>query len=219
MTQAAGGCIARVGEGLTAALGLARIERLETGLGHIDLAAHLQHLGPAFALQPERHIADGAHIAADILAGAAVATGGATHQLAVFVAQADRQTIELGLAAVRHLGAAAEQITAWQVEALAYAAIKVQQVIIVKGVAKTQHRHFVTHLAKGAQRLAAHPLGRRLRGHQFRMRRLQRLQLTEQAVVLGIRNTRLIQHVITVVVRIQLIAQCGYTLGGVTHCK
>ena len=75
----------------------------------------------------------------------------------------------------------------------------------------------MAHLAEGAERLATDALGRRLRRHQLRMLGLQGLQLTEQAVVLGVRHARLVQYVIAVVVLIQFGTKCGNALGGVGH--
>src|SRR5690606_18810556 len=85
LAQAAGGGVARVGEGLAARFQLAGIEGLEAGLGHVDLAAHLQHRRPALAVQLQRNVAHGAHVGADVLADTAVTTGGAAHQHAVLV--------------------------------------------------------------------------------------------------------------------------------------
>ncbi|MCY1518671.1 hypothetical protein D9M68_533940 [compost metagenome] len=214
LAQAAGSGIARVGEGLATAFRLARIELVKTGLGHEDLATHLQQCWPAFALQPERHVADGAHIGADVLANAAVTAGGATHQLTVLVQQADRQAIQLGLAAVLHLGASAEQVAASQAQSASNAAIEGTQVLLLEGVAQAEHGHLMAHLAERAEGLAAYPLGRRVGGHQLRMLGLQGLQLAEQAVVLGVGHAGLVQHVVAVVVRIQLGTQFEDAFGG-----
>src|SRR5690606_37993530 len=133
LTQAAGSRVARVGEGLAANLGLACVELLEAGLGHEHLTAHFQYLRPALALQLERHVTDGAHVAGDVLARAAVAAGSAAHQLAVLVAQADGQAIELGFAAVFDFGTAAEQITTRHAEAILHAAVEGAQIVLLEG--------------------------------------------------------------------------------------
>ncbi|MNV75175.1 hypothetical protein D3C71_1684490 [compost metagenome] len=72
----------------------------------------------------------------------------------------------------------------------------------------------MAHLAERAEGLAAYPLGRRVGGHQLRMLGLQGLQLAEQAVVLGIGHAGLVQHVVAVVVRIQLGTQFQDAFGG-----
>ncbi|MNR01404.1 hypothetical protein D3C85_1172080 [compost metagenome] len=134
--------------------------------------------------------------------------------MTVLVQQADRQAIELRLAAVLHLGTAAEQIAASQAEATPYAAIEGPQVLLLEGVAQAEHGHLVAHLAEGAEGFAADPLGRRVRGHQLRVLGLQGLQLAEQAVVLGVGHAGLVQHVVAVVVRIQLGPQFQDAFGG-----
>ncbi|MCY1519297.1 hypothetical protein D9M68_540470 [compost metagenome] len=160
LTQAAGSGIARIGEGLAAAFQLPGVKGLEAGLGHVHLATHFEHAWPATALQLERDVADGAHIDADVLASAAVATGGAAHQQTIPIQQADRQAIELGLAAVLDLGTITEQIAGRQIQAFAHAAVEIEQVGLFEGVAEAEHRHFVPDLAESRQRHTADALGR-----------------------------------------------------------
>ncbi|OHC26690.1 MAG: hypothetical protein A2Y50_08640 [Pseudomonadales bacterium RIFCSPLOWO2_12_59_9] len=96
-----------------------------------------------------------------------------------------------------------------------HTAVKIQQIAFLKGIAQTEHRHFMLDLAKGTERRTANPLSRRIDSDQRWMLGLQRLQFAEQTVVLGIWNARLVQHVVTVVVPIQLGAQFEDALGGV----
>ena len=63
------------------------------------------------------------------------------------------------------------------------------------------------HLGKAGQRCRAHPLGRRVGRDQLRVRRLQCLQLTQQPVILRIRNRWLIEHIVIVVVLLDGLAQ------------
>ena len=170
-------------------------------------------------MQFERHVANGAHVAADVLTSSAIATGRTTHQQTVLVQQADGQAIELGFAAVLHFGATAEQVTGRQLQPFTHAAVEVQQVAFLEGVAQAEHWHFMPHLTESTERCAADPLSRRIRRDQLRMRRLQRFQFVVQAVVFGIRNARLIQYVVTVTVQIQIRAQCKDAggSGGVGH--
>ncbi|MCY1519298.1 hypothetical protein D9M68_540480 [compost metagenome] len=51
----------------------------------------------------------------------------------------------------------------------------------------------------------------------MRMFGLQGFQLMEQAVVLGVRDTRLVEYVVAIVVRIQLATKFEDALGGVGH--
>ncbi|MNZ54724.1 hypothetical protein D3C78_726350 [compost metagenome] len=218
LAQAAGGGIARIGEGLAAGLDGPRIQRLEAGARHEHLAAHLQHARPALAVQAQGDVAHGAHIAADVLTGTAVATGGATHQHTVLVEQADRQAVELGLAGVFHQGAGAEQVAGRQqlAQPLAYPTVEVAQVVFREGVAEAEHGNLVAHLAERTERLGADALGRRVAADQLGMRLLQRLQFLEQAIVFGIRHARLVEHVVAIVVLVDGDTQLLDALGGST---
>ncbi len=207
LAQAASSGVARVGEGLAADFQLAGVEPLETGLGHEHFAAYFQQLWPALALQLERDIAHGAHIDADVFARGPVAACGTAHQCTVAVQQADRQAVQLGLAAVLHLAAFAKQIPGRQVQPFCYTAVKLAQVVFFEGIAQAEHGHFVTHLSEGRQCGTAHPLRRRIGRDQMRVFCLKGLEFVEQAVVLGIRDARLVQNVIAVVVLIQLCTQ------------
>ena len=126
-------------------------------------------------MQLQGNVAHGAHVGADVLADAAIAPGGAAHQHTILVEQADRQAIELGFAAVVDLRAATEQIACRQVQAFAHAAIEIEQVLLLEGVAQAEHGNFVTDLAERRQRFAADPLGGRLGGDQFGVFGLQGL--------------------------------------------
>jgi len=62
-------------------------------------------------------------------------------------------------------------------------------------------------LGERRQRRTADPLRRRIARDQVRMLGFQGLELMEQTVVLGVRNARLVEDVVTVVVLIQFSAQ------------
>ncbi|MNI17184.1 hypothetical protein D3C73_705460 [compost metagenome] len=204
LPQAARRCVARIGESLAADFQLRGVEPLETGLGHEHFAAHFQGRRPAGAVQLERNVAYGAHVDADVFAGGAIAAGRAAHQHAILIQQADGQAIELGLTAIFNGCAATEQVARRQVQAFGHPAVELTHVGFFEGVAEAEHRHFVTHLGERRQRRAAHSLGRRIAGDQFRIGGFKRFELVEQPIVLGVGNARLIQHVIAIVVLIQL---------------
>ncbi|MNY09215.1 hypothetical protein D3C86_1421210 [compost metagenome] len=207
LAQTARRRVTRVGEGLAADFQLRGVEPLETGLGHEHFAAHFQGRRPAGAVQLERDVAYGAHVDADVFASGAVAAGRAAHQDAILIQQADGQAIELGLTAVLDCRAATEQVTGRQVQAFGHPAVELTHVGFFEGVAEAEHRNFMTHLGKRRQRRTAHSLRWRVAGDQFGIGRFQSLELVEQAVVLGVRNARLVEHVVTIVVLIQLSAQ------------
>jgi hypothetical protein len=94
-----------------------------------------------------------------------------------------------------------------QVETFRYPAIELAHVAFFEGVAEAEHRHFVAHLGERRQRRAADALGRRVAGDQLGMGGFKGLEFMEQTIVFDVRNARLVQHVVTVVVLIQLSAQ------------
>src|SRR5690606_3223343 len=96
LAQGAGGPVAWIGHRLVAAGARGLVPALERGLGHHHFATHLQHLR-RLAAQAQRNRTDGAQVGADVLAAGTVAAGGAAHEAAVLVAQADREAVELGL--------------------------------------------------------------------------------------------------------------------------
>ena len=160
---------------------------LEVGARHVDLAAHFQHVRPALALQLLRDHLDLAQVGADVLAGGTVATGRALHEHAVLVAQVDRQAVELGLGGEHQRRPA---------QALVDAAHEVTHFLVAEGIAQRQHRHRMHDLGEPRGRLAAHRMGHRVGRIQLRMRRLQRLQLTDEVVVLGVGNDLFVALVI-----------------------
>ncbi|MNM99011.1 hypothetical protein D3C81_1115600 [compost metagenome] len=124
--------------------------------------------------------------------------------MAVAVQQADRKAVELGFAAVINCGAVAEQIAGRQVQAFNHTAVEFTQVVFLEGIPEAEHRHFVAYLAERRQRRATDALGRRVSGHQLRVFGFQGLEFVEQAIVFGVRHARLIEHVVAVVVLIEL---------------
>ena len=75
-------------------------------------------------------------------------------------------------------------------------------------------------LAEGfaqVEHLADHTLRRRIGRQQLGMCGLDRLQLLEQTVVLGVRHFRIVEHVVAVGVVVELLAQLGGGLGWRCH--
>ena len=158
-------------------------------------------------MQLEWNVAHGAHVDADVFAGGAVAARCTAHQHAVLIQQTDRQAIELWFATVLDRRTATEQITGRQIQPFGHPAVELIHVGFFEGVAEAEHRHFVAHLSERRQGRAADSLGWRVTGDQFRVGSFERLELVEQPIVFGVRNARLVQHVIAIVVLIQLGAQ------------
>lgn len=103
-------------------------------------------------MQLERDRADGTHIGGDVFARRTVTTRRGTHQHAVFIKNADRQTVQLQLAAP------AQRITAFQT--ILDALVKRQETLFIKDVIQGQHRDFVAYLTESTQRFRTDALRR-----------------------------------------------------------
>ena len=97
LAQRACGGVARIGEDRLAFLLALLVEREEARMLHIDFAAHLDHVGPAVALQLLGHGRERADVGGDVLAGDAVAARRRQHQLAALVADRGGKPVDLGL--------------------------------------------------------------------------------------------------------------------------
>jgi hypothetical protein len=90
---------------------------------------------------------------------------------------------------------------------LAGAAIKSIQFLERKCVIQAQHRRIVPTRLETLARRPAYPLSGRIGRHDFGMICLELLELIHQPVEFGIRNGRPVEHVITMLVRADLLAQ------------
>ena len=130
---------------------------------------------------------------------------------AALVAQVDRQAVELHLGVVgdrRIVVAKAERAADARVELLGAGGAGVGL-----GVDR-EHRHGMAHRLEALEHGADHALGRRIGRDELGMRRLDRLQLLEQRVVLGVGNLRRIAHVVGARVVLELLAQRRRARGG-----
>ncbi len=208
LAHRAGSGVARVDEGLVAALALAGIEALEIVAPHVDLAAHFEHVGHGAADGPqaEGDLADGADVLRNVFAGGPVAARGGLDQEAFLVAQVDRQAIELELRRVFD-----GRIGFGQPQFAAHAGIEVQRAA-GGGVglgADREHRHHVPHRRELRQHGAADPQRGRIRRPQFWVFGFQGFQLAVEPIVFGVRHAGLVQHVVLVGVAVQRRAQRG----------
>jgi hypothetical protein len=196
------GAVARIDKGLVAPLALGVVESVEVATEHQHLAAHLEATRHG-ALEPQRDRADGAQVGRDVLADRAVAARGALDEAAVLVAQADREAVELQLGAVAQRG----EIEAGIVGGLAHTAVEGAHLLVLEGIEQREHRQRVPDLPECADRRATDPTGRGVGRIERRERGLERLQLAEQAVVLGVGHRRRVEHVVGVIVALELGAQ------------
>ena len=160
-----------------------RVDARELRLGHEHLAAGLERGG---LRQPLRDRPDRAQVGGHVLAGRAVAARGAEREPAALVAQRDGEAVDLEL---RDVGQARARAPARRgsPRPLRTRASKARSSSWLNAFeSESIGRWWRTSGKRPPARRAAHPLGRRVRGDEGRERRLERDQLPEQGVVLGV---------------------------------
>ncbi len=182
LAQAAGGGVARVHERLVPLAFQPFVEFVETRTGQHHLAPDLDELRRIFGGQPQRQIADGARVGRDVLAGDPVAAGRRAHHDAGLETQIERRAVEFRLGAINQFVDA---------RPLAGPSIELGQLIVVEAVRQRQHRRRMVDRLEGVHRRCADALGWRIGRDERRIFGLQRFQLAEQPVVLGVRDGRL----------------------------
>ena len=144
----------------------------------------------------------------------AVAAGGAQREAPLLVAQRDREAVDLEL---RDVGQAVGRLGGGrEAEAAPDARVEGAQLVVAERVRQAEHRALVADLGEAtARRRAAHLLGRRVGGDQRRERGLERDELPEQLVVLGVGELRRVLLVVEAVRALDLLDELGVAgLGG-----
>jgi hypothetical protein len=198
LPQAACGRVARIHELLVATTALPGVHALEVGAQHQHLAPDLQPAGRRGGTQTQRNAAQGAQVGCHVLPGGAVAPRRALRQRAVLVHQAHRKPVELRFAVVRDR---------LDPERLPDAPIEGLHIRLVESVVERQHGHAVGHGAEGRLRRGADAPGGRVRRREIRILGLERLQLAEERVEVGVGDRRRVEHVVAVVVRLDVLAE------------
>ena len=212
LAQAAGGGVARVGEGV-AALGIGLVVQThKAALGHVDLAAHLNgalavgtHVGERRLGQVHGHILDGAHVERHILTRCTVTARGRAYKGAVLVGKGHAQAVDLKLAGI---GDAAGT------EGILGALEPRVKFVQVHGIVHGIHACHVRDRRKLLAHVSAHALGIAVGRHQVGIGRLDLLQLNEHFVEGGVRDLGRVEHVVAIGVVIELVAQLGRARGG-----
>ena len=158
----------------------------------------------------ERDHANRFHVRRNVFTGLAVTTCGALHQHATLVGNAHREAVEFQFGGVFDcgIGAAGGAIPGDpDRQRIMHALVKRRHLFDGKRVVQREHRCAMDGLRKLSERCAADALGRRVRRQQFGMRSFNRLQLAEQAVVLGVRHRGRVHHIVGVVVTPDFFAQ------------
>ena len=203
LTQRAGGGIARICEqSLSPAFALL-IQSVEDLFRHVYLSADDE---PGRSVGDfQRNGPDRAQIFGDILPHLAVSPSGSPNKNSVFIFQGNRQSIHLGLYHIFRLG---NHPLDPLVEGL--------QLLKVEHILERFQRHLMPHLGEGFQRLSSHPLGGGIRGNCLRVGRLQLLQTAQLVVVVIVRHSGLVQHVVLVARLGQFLAEC-LNFGKIIH--
>ncbi len=179
---------------------------------HVDLAAHLHQRGSVG--DPQRDRTDRPQVVRHVLADLPVAAGGTALEHAVAVDEADRQPVDLGLD--RELEAGIGDALAR--EMVAHALDPGAQLVLGAHIPQRQHRLQMLDLLKAPDRLAADPLGGRVRGDELWMLALDRAQLIEQRVVLAIADLGVIEDVVATGMVFELGSKLARTSDHVGRC-
>ena len=221
MAQAAGGGVARVGEGV-AALGIGLfIQANKAALRHVDLTAHFDgtlavgaHVGERCLGQMHGHILDGADIERHILARGAIATCGCAYEGAVLVGKGHAQTVDLKLAGIGDAAGTKRILGALE---------PCVEFVQIHGIVHGIHARHMRDRRKLLAHVPAHALSVAVGRYQIGVGRLDFLQLNEHFVKGGVRDLGRIEHVVAIGVVIELVAQLGRTrcrLGtGIGRCS
>ena len=185
LAERAGAGVARVGvEGEARLLALG-VDPGELRLRHEDLAARVERRRLRQAI---RNGLDRAQVGRHVLAGRPVAARRALDEAAALVAEGDREAVDLQLRDVAEVRGRLRRRR--QAEAAPDARVERPQLVVAERVAERQHRPAVADLVERGADRAADALGRRVGRDQLRMGGLERDELAEELVVLGVAELR-----------------------------
>ena len=186
-----GGSVARVRR---RALPLGRLtlgERTKTLEWHVHLAAHLEHCGRPLLRterQRERDRADRPQVRRHVLAPLAVTARRTAREDTVLVQERHREPVDLGLHEVR------DRIL--RAETLPHVVGELGERLVARDLVERAHGREVLDLPEPVRRGRAHALGRRVRGDELGMLRLEPDELVVEPVELGVRHDRLVLDVV-----------------------
>ena len=131
----------------------------------------------------------------DVLAGLAVAARARLDETPALVDDLDARAVEL------RLDAEARRLAVGQ--AVDHAPVELGELLGGVRVVEREHPHRVLDLHHLRARLAADALGRRVGRDELGVRLLERAQLAQQRVELGVAHDRVVEDVVAVVVRVE----------------
>ena len=148
-------------------------------MAHIDFAAHLKQR--RCALDPCRNGIDRARIGGDVFPDGTIPSGRGLHQIPVFIAQRQRQPVNLGL---RGKG---QRRPAREPQIFADARIEIDNILILEGIAQGQHRHVMPDLAEPFRRRGTDLVAGAVSAFEAGESLLNRLIATFQAIIFRVR--------------------------------
>ena len=154
--------------------------------------------GGLSAAQPQRNRADRADVGRDVLADHAVPARRPARENAVLVDELDREPVELRLDRVRDVVGA---------EPLLHAPVELPRVVEVHHRLEAEHRLDVADAREVVARRRADALRRRVLRHELRELRLERLELLEEAIVLGVGDLGFVEDVVEIIVARDFVAE------------
>ncbi len=185
LAERAGAGVSGVGVEREAGLLALGVDPGELGLRHEDLAPRVERRRVFQAL---RNGLDRAQVGGHVLAGRPVAARRALDEPAPLVAKGDGEAVDLQLGDVAQVRGRLRRRR--QAEAAPDARVERPQLVMAERVAERQHRPPVADLVERRADRAADALGRRVRGDQLRVGGLERDELAEELVVLGVAELR-----------------------------
>lgn len=203
-----GGRIAGIGEGSVPDIRTLLVQGVEGCEGHVYLAPDLKV--PGHVPDIGRNGSDGPDIVRNIISDSSVPAGEGSHQLPPGITQADGRAVELQLAVVGEFlpGGFPDP------------PVEILQLFYIIGIAQRKHGPSVAVLAEfpGTRspscNIAAHSHGGRVGRSQFRIHLLDGGQFHHHDIVFEIRYLGFIEHVILVIVPVELLTEeVGSLLG------
>ena len=204
--EGARGSVAGVGKGSVPYIRTFLVQGVEGREGHVDLAPYLKV--PGHVPDVGRYGGDGPDIVGDVISDRSVPAGQGPDELSSGVTEADGRAVEFQFTAVGEFLSGG----------LAYPSVKVLQFLNVIGIAEREHGPAVTELTefpragRSAGYVAAYFYCRRVGRSQFGIHLFQGGQLHHHYIVLKIRYLGIIEHIVPVVVPVELLPQELYSL-------
>ena len=157
---------------------LPRIQRREIGMGHVDLPTHFHHVGRAVQLLGDG--GDHSSIRRYILARGTIAPCGRINERAIFIAQRERQPVDLGLSGV------VQFILVAETKIFPDTRVEFLHVCIVKCIAQREHTNLMHDLAESFRQRTADLLRRAVGALQLWKARLNSSVAPFQAIIISV---------------------------------